>query len=172
NSLRQAFFNKTYLAQYGDNVSDAQRQQLWHGFNNTLNIKRPQKPTDGPQMTLTWQGTDPQRIAQWANEYVEMAISAAQSELLQDLQSAVRLRLDSTQAQIDTLREVALIDHQGRITQIKEALQLAESIGLDVPPPSGNLITSYTGSTSYLRGAKALRSELVLMEQRQRHDPY
>src|SRR5690606_36634579 len=112
---------KTYLSKYGGSISDAQQQQLWDDFNKNLNIERPRKPTDGPQMTLTLQGVDPQRIAQWANQYVGMAMNAAQSQLLQDLQSAVQLRLDGTQAQIDTLCEVALIDHQGHIAQIKEA---------------------------------------------------
>ncbi|NYT84326.1 LPS O-antigen chain length determinant protein WzzB [Pollutimonas harenae] len=171
-SLRQAFFKNTYLAEYGSPSDEGQRQQLWKDFNKSLNIKRPQKPTDASLLTLSWQGADPQLIAQWANQYVNMAISAAQHELLQNLQSAVQLRLDSTQAQIDTLREVALIDQQSNMAQLKEALELAESIGLEDPPPSGNLITSYTGSTSYLRGAKALRAELALITSRQDHDPY
>lgn len=172
NSLRLAFFNTIYLAQHEETVSAVRRQQLWEKFNRELSIKRPQKPADAQLMILTLQGTDPQAIAERANQYVGMAIHAAQSELLQNLLSAVQLRLNSTQAQIDTLREVAVITSQGEIAQLKEALQLAESIGLQEPPDRGNLITSYTGSTSYLRGAEALRSELGLMEQRRNYDPY
>ncbi|MDS1140051.1 Wzz/FepE/Etk N-terminal domain-containing protein [Pusillimonas sp. SM2304] len=171
-SLRQAFFDNIYLVQYGSQVNDIQRQQLWEGFNKALNIERPQKPTDNERMTLTLQGSDPQAIAQRANEFVEMAIKAAQRELLLNLQSVVQLYVDSTQSQIESLREVAVLIHQSELAHLREALQLAESIDLQQPPQGGNLITSYTGSTHYLRGAKTLRSELELMEQRQKHDPY
>src|SRR5690606_20234659 len=40
------------------------------------------------------------------------------------------------------------------------------------PSGSGNLITSYTGETMYLRGYEALEAELHLLKERQNLDPY
>src|SRR5690606_24234304 len=128
--LRLAFFNEHYLAQYGHGADDKQRQELWDTFNEALTITRPQKPNDALIMTLTLQDSDPQRTAEWANQYVAMAIQAAQTEIVNTLQSAVQLRLNSVQAQIDTLRKGAQIEQQRRMAQLSEALQLAEAIGL------------------------------------------
>src|SRR5690606_14647315 len=92
-SLRNAFFNSIYLAERDDQNNDQQRQQLWHDFNKALSIKRPQESTDIPLMVLTLEGKEPEFIARGANQFVEMAMQAAENELLLDLQSAVQLRL-------------------------------------------------------------------------------
>ncbi|MDS1140052.1 Wzz/FepE/Etk N-terminal domain-containing protein [Pusillimonas sp. SM2304] len=171
-SLRQQFFTNVYLPAHPGYDTPASQQALWQSFNSQLNIELPEKNNNNDLMTLTMQGTDPQNIADWANQYVQEAIAMSQTELLDTLSSAIQLRVQSTRDQISTLRKVAETTRQDTVARLKEALSLAESIGLDSPPNAGNLITSYTGATTYLRGAKALRAELKLLEQRQSDDPY
>ncbi|NYT84325.1 LPS O-antigen chain length determinant protein WzzB [Pollutimonas harenae] len=171
-TLRQQFFTKIYLPAHPGSDTPASQDRLWKRFNKELNIKLPQQKDDDELMTLALQGEDPATIADWANRYVQAAITISQKELLETLSSAIQLRLQSTQDQIATLRKVAETTRQDSIARLKEALTLAESIGLSTPPDTGNLITSYTGATTYLRGSKALRAELKLLEQRQSDDPY
>lgn len=171
-TLRQQFFTTVYLPAHPGHNTPASQQALWTEFNNNLDIKLPQPKNNDGLMTLTLQGEDSQAISDWANQYIQEAIAMSQSELLETLSSAIQLRLQSTRDQIATLRKVAETTRQDNIARLKEALALAESIGLTSPPDTGNLITSYTGATTYLRGSNALRAELKLLEQRQSDDPY
>lgn len=171
-TLRQQFFNDTYLPAKSNIKDRSTQERLWERFNKELIINPPKKPEDNGLMRLTLEGHSPQTISSWANQYVQMAIDTAQKQLLQNLSSAIRLRLQSTDDQIATLRKIAKMDRQNDIARLKEALALAESISLETPPNAGNLITSYSGSTMYLRGAKALRAELTLLEKRISDDPY
>jgi chain length determinant protein (polysaccharide antigen chain regulator) len=88
------------------------------------------------------------------------------------LSSAIQLRRQSTEDQIATLRQIAKEDRQNQITRLSDAVALANSIGLKDPSSTGNLITSFSGPTLYLRGSKALQAELNLLKQRTSDDPY
>jgi chain length determinant protein (polysaccharide antigen chain regulator) len=172
-SLRQEFFKTTYLPAHGTGTETRSGlERLWKQFNDELTITPPRSAADNNLLKLTLEGEDPTTIANWANQYTQMAIDAAQKELLENLSSAIHLRRQSTEDQISTLRKIAKTDRQNDVIRLQEALALAESIGLDNPSDTGNLITSYTGQTMYLRGAKALRAELALLEGRVSDDPY
>ncbi len=171
-TLHQQFFTNTYLPAKSSTKDRATLERLWTRFNKELIINLPKNLGDDALMKLTLEGQNPQTISNWANQYVQIAIEATQKQLLQNLSSAVHLRLQSIDDQIATLRKIAKADRENSIARLKESLALAESVGLESPPNTGNLITSYTGDTMYLRGAKALRAELNLLEKRGSDDPY
>jgi chain length determinant protein (polysaccharide antigen chain regulator) len=173
-SLRQEFFNDIYLpAQANYDETPANRERLWRRFNKQLTVKLPRKPEDNELMVLTLEGEKPQEIAQWANEYTQMAISAARTQLLDTIKSAINLRISSAEEQIKVLRENARIDRQNRIAQLTEALAVAEATGLETPVNTGSLILSFNNeSNDYLRGAKALRAELEQLKNRESDDPF
>src|SRR5690606_30125346 len=132
--------------------------------------------------SLTLKGTDPTTLAKWANSYVDLADSAARQELTDTLTDEVKVRKRSLREQVDTLRNVAEKERQNRITRLKEALGIAERIGLDDPADSGiPLILINTQRRSegqsadsliYLRGAKAIRAELEQLNLRTSDDAY
>lgn len=171
-TLRQEFFNSIYFPAQSNNRSEASRQRHWERFNEALTIVLPVKLEDNSLMRLSLRGGDAKTVATWANTYIEMAITKSQAELAENLGSAINLRRRSVDNQISTLRKVAKTERQGTIARLKEAATLAESIGLESPPLTGNLITSYSGPNTYLRGAKALKAELALLENRANDDPY
>lgn len=173
-SLRQQFFNDVYLpAQANYDATPTNRERLWRRFNKQLAIKLPRKPEDNELMVLTLAGTNPQEIAQWANEYTQIAISAARAQLLDNIKSAINLRISSVEEQIKTLRKNAQIDRQNRIVQLAEALAVAEATGLEAAVNTGSLILSFDNeSNDYLRGAKALRAELAQLKSRESDDPF
>src|SRR5699024_8382527 len=116
-----------------------------------LTITLPRRAEDNNLMRMSLQGDEPARIAQWLNTYLDMAISITQAELSENLSSAVQQRKNSLEDQAETLRASKQTEREHQIARMTEALKLAESIDLEQPPSAGNLITSYSGDTTYLR---------------------
>ena len=66
---------------------------------------------------------------------------------------------------------------QDSITRLREALAVAEAIGLENPPIiSGNLSAEVSadmdGQLTYMRGSKALKAEIHNLETRKSNDPF
>lgn len=171
-SLRQAFFEDHYLPYASDSPTEAEQSRLWRRFNDEFTITLPRRPEDNNLMRMTLEGKSPALIAEWLNTYLAMAIRKTQTEFAENLSSAVNQRRTSLEDQAATLRAGQRKEREHEIARLEEALALAESIGLEQPPATGNLITSYSGETTYMRGAEALRSELELLRNRQSDDPF
>jgi len=171
-SLRRNFFEAVYLPYHGGIKNKDAEESLWERFQKKLVVYPPKEGAGDEHAQITLDGKDPQRIASWVNGYLHMAVLASKKQILENLNSVVRLRIYSVNEQIDILRQAARADRQNEIVRLRNALALAEAIKLDDPPSSGNLITSYSGATTYLRGAKTLRAELKLLENRVSDDPY
>lgn len=171
-SLRQEFFQDHYLPYASESPGEAEQAGLWRRFNSDLTITLPRRPEDNNLMRMTLQGEDAQLIAEWLNTYLDMAIARTQAEFAENLSSAVNQRRSSLEQQTATLRAGKHKEREHEIARLEEALALAESIGLEQPPTAGNLITSYSGETTYMRGATALRSELELLRNRKSDDAF
>lgn len=179
-TIRQQFFDNYYLPAQEDNASEAGRQRAWRQLDKELDIKLPIRDQDQASMTL--EGTEPKIIAAWADAYVQLAADAAREELLRGLRGEVDIRKRSLEDQIATVRQVAREVRQSHITRLRAALEIAERIGLEKPADGMPLIAINTqelihesinsGSLPYLRGSKALRSELHLLEKRENDDAY
>src|SRR5699024_10015151 len=117
------------------------------------------------------QGSQPQQLADWVNDYLRQANQRAHKQVLTTLRNSLSTQQDVTKIQIEVLRKSAEEERQNRIVRLEEALTLAEQIDLSTPPDRGNLITSYSGETTYLRGSRALESELALLKERKNNDP-
>src|SRR5690606_36674183 len=79
----------------------------------------------------------------------------------------------------EVLRDTVKQRREDRIAVLKEALEVADSVGLDTPQGtmwqtfSTNISSSaFDGSPLYLRGAKAIRAELEVLMQRKSDDPF
>jgi chain length determinant protein (polysaccharide antigen chain regulator) len=179
NSVRQKFFDQFYLPAHDIKTGGASEQRLWRQLGQEVTIQRPVKPED-KVARLIMQGKDPELTAKWANAYVGIAIDSTREDLLSDLAGEVEVRKKGVNDQIQTLRDVAAVARQGLITRVENALQIAEAIGLEIPPPGSSVITVGSGTRTmdadgalmYLRGAKALRSELEQLKQRTSDDAY
>lgn len=181
-STRQKFFEEVYLPAHTAKLDEASEQRQWKRLNKELTINVPNKPNEYIA-TLTLEGADPKSISGWANVYVDLAITETRKELLDNLSSAVESSQKGLETQISALRKIALITRQDRITRIKAALNVAESVGLETPPAGSPLISISSanandidafanGNMMYLRGAKALRAELNELSNRTNDDAY
>jgi len=180
-TIRQEFFEKYYLPAQEERETEGDKQQAWKRLDSELTITLPQK-ADEYEASLSLEGGNPQTIAQWANTYVDLAIQAARKDLLNGLTGEVEIRRQSIANQITALRQVAATIRKDRIKRLADALAIAEAIGLEAPPVGSPLIaigsTSLNtenidnGSLLYLRGTKALRSELQQLKARKTDDAY
>jgi chain length determinant protein (polysaccharide antigen chain regulator) len=173
-SLRDQFFKQVYLPAFAKDPSAEERDALRKRLNKALSVTQPKGPaaqvTD--ELTVAMQGRQPQAVADWANTYVKMALQAATQQLAEDRKSAVQAQIKSLEVQITALRTAAANERKLEIERTQAALQLAQAIHLEQPSTSGNLITSYTGPTLYMRGAAALQTELDQLKARTSDDPY
>lgn len=173
-ALRRDFFESHYLPVQNieEPIGDMKREQLWRDFIGQLTVAVPTRRTEDERVTVTWQGSDPRAITQWTNAYIHMGVEAAQSELANNLTSALKVLSNSLTDQLKSLRAGAENQRKQQVIRLTEALRLAESIGLNSPPDAGNLVTSYSGETAYMRGADALRNEIILLKNRVSDDAF
>src|SRR3546814_340426 len=84
--LRRQFFQAHYeqIVPLGQRSSSTLEGQ-WAALNESVALTLPSAASQ--QAVLTWHGQDPEKIATWANQFVEMAIEAAQQQLRDDLVS-------------------------------------------------------------------------------------
>lgn len=187
-ALRRDFFENQYLPLQGFSdpgaLTTAEYDQAWQQFRGRITVAAPVRSMDNQRMTTVWTGTDNQRVtvtwvdtdslasAEWANLFMRAGVEATQRELANNLESSVQILRKSLDDQVTSLRSGARQERERRIIRLTEALQLAESIGLRTPSDAGNLVASYSGETAYMRGADALRNEIVLLENRASDDPF
>lgn len=170
--LRQQFFD----AHYQRTVPLTQRSpsalaRHWAEMNESMVVTLPSAGSQ--RATLTWRGEDSDRIAMWANQFVDMAIVAAQQQLQDDLVSELTMRLRSVQVQVDVSRQVGRTQRHAQIARTQEAWQIAHALGLEDPyDMSGVLMIDDTQALSYLQGSKALQAQLTLLRTRELDDPY
>ncbi|MER1940097.1 Wzz/FepE/Etk N-terminal domain-containing protein [Castellaniella sp. FW104-16D08] len=180
-AVRQRFFDEYYLPAQENKATKDNPQRAWMRLDKELTIKLPSSQNE-VQSSIILEGKDPQTIAKWANAYADLASQAASKNLKSKLQAELEIRRRSLNDQIATARQIAQKVRQNQITRLKAALAIAESIGLETIADSAPLIAINTqdpsadsinsGSVLYLRGARALRSELQQLEQRQNEDAY
>ena len=120
---------------------------------------------------------DPQEAARWAKQYIDLAAQRSMDEMRGNAQRELEVKGRNIQQQIDTLRQVVKERRTDRIARLKEALQVAEAIGVEKPPLIGpqvdqQLSAIMEGSLMYMRGTKALRAEIKALEARISDDPF
>lgn len=125
-----------------------------------------------PRVSLVWQGRDPKTMQLWANRYASLALVSAKKGLISSLNSAITQSQDILKQQIATLKESARNDLNNQISQLEEALALAQAIGLKEPSATNGFATPYTGEMAYMRGSKALQADITLRQERTNLDPY
>ncbi|MNZ76394.1 Chain length determinant protein [compost metagenome] len=126
---------------------------------------------------LTVRNTDPATAVAWARTYAEKAKDVATLELIKNVIDEAAVRARNLRQQINTVRESGQKTRENLIIQLKEALRVAEAVGLEKPPIIGGalsaeLTASMSGQLVYMRGAQALRAEIHNLEQRKSDDPF
>ncbi len=177
-SLKRTFFQDHYLPVLDEDKSAGAQDKLWKDFNKTLSVKAPDK--NRPELyEVTVHYESPVLAAEWANLYIEMAAKKTEKEMRENAYSGVAAKVMVIEAQIDGLRITASKHREDRIIRLRDALVVAESVGLDAPqivpgntPSEGDLAQFIDGNLLYMRGAKAIKAELKVLQERKGDDPF
>lgn len=174
-SLRQDFFNEFYLASLDDTQRQESVDRLYERFSRKLIIKGPSKDTPD-RFSVTVRSIDPAQTTDWAKTYVQRASDKTELELIKNVTTEASVRARNLEQRIVSLRENAQRVREDRIQQLREALKIAEAIGLITPTVNSSAavdITVDTGSKmDYQRGSKALAAEVAALESRVSDDAF
>ncbi len=178
-TLRRKFFREVYLPSLpGDTPVNAQ-EYLWDAFNRTLTVREPDARSKPGNFEVSVVHKDPQLAAEWTNLFVRSAAVLASADMQRNMLSEIDTRAQAIQRRIDVLRATALKQREDRIARLQEALKVAEAVGKNAPEVTegrissdGELSSFVDGSLMYMRGAKAIRAELEVLQARKSDDPF
>lgn len=173
--LRRDFFENVYLPSLNENERKGSKDLLYTKFTSDLGVVPVANSPD--RYSIVVQNSDPSRASEWAQLYASKAGNVAEAELIRNVTREAKVRARNLEQQINVLRQSTDDDQQDAIVKLREALKVAESIGLENPPIiSGNLTPEISakmdGPLTYMRGAKALRAEIKNLESRATNDPF
>lgn len=174
-SLRRKFFDDVYLPSLPRDKQKDSREVLYTAFLSDLSVSPVKGSSD--RYLVSARADNPSVAAQWITEYLKRADDVAKAEMIRNVTREAEVRARNIEQQIETLRISGKEAQEDTIVQLKEALRIAESIGLENPPLiSGNLSSEVSaamdGQLTYMRGAKALRAEIRNLEERESNDPF
>lgn len=175
-SLRRAFFSQVYLPLLSPSERNGSQDLLYSDFLKSLMIGPPTKEQPDRYSVIA-RGEDPAVITKWVKDFAARAGAAAEKEMISNTAREAEVRARNIGQQIATLQETESRVRQDSITQLKEALAVAEAIGLEDPPIiSGNVSAEVSagmdGQLTYMRGSKALKAEIKNLETRKSDDPF
>ncbi|QYX47685.1 LPS O-antigen chain length determinant protein WzzB [Pseudomonas tussilaginis] len=175
-AVRNKFFRTVYLPTLNDEDRSGSRDALYSEFSKMLNVAQAAKDTP-TRYVITANVESPQQAASWVTAYAEMAAERAKQEVLKSNRSEMLVKADNIEQQIAGSKASARKEREDLIAQLKEALVVAKSIGLEKPPLiSGTLSIEVSagmdGSLTYMRGSKALEAEIANLESRYSDDPF
>lgn len=178
-SLKRQFFDQTYLPSLSAEAAGAAKDTLWKRFNSDFTVQAPDAKNNPDYYVVTVEGEDPQAAAEWANYYVKMAAAKSAEVMKGNLLTEIGTKAQSLSRQIDALRVTAEKRRNDRIARLQEALTVAEAVGYDSPQVTpgktssdGDFAEFMDGNLMYMRGAKAVKAELAVLEKRTNDDPF
>ena len=178
-STRRWFLETHYLPYMREQGVTFTRETLIQQMAEVLVVRRPDERNNPSIYEITVNIDQPELAAHWANSYVDQASARGRSDLEARTMLEISNRRTELQQRIDVLRSSTLDQRKDRIARLKEALQIAEAVGFAAPQVTrgqtaaeGDLSQIIDGNLLYMRGSKAIRSELELLEGRKNDDPF
>lgn len=175
-SIRRSFYEELYLPSLTEEQQKGSQDRLYAAFSKVLMVAQAGKESPD-RYSITVQYEDPVKAAQWVKLYMDRAGSAAKQEMLDGVSREADVVARNINQQINTLREGGERMRNDRVARLREALNVAQAIGLQKPPiitsnQSSELSADMDGSLTYMRGSNALLAEVKNLEQRKSDDPF
>lgn len=175
--LRNQALDEFYLPLLPKDTDLTNRQALHQRFSRVLSIKQPDIKNMPDLYAVQVQFTDPEQAAMLANDYVQLALQKTKQQLKADVEAEhTRLRVD-LESQLESLQRQAAQERQDELVKLKEALIVAENLGIEQPIlPVGKSTREGAAYVDrnllYMRGAKALQAQISVLESRQSDLPF
>lgn len=180
-SNRLWFFNEHYRPYHMELGVTGPRDSMLAASNESLQIYPDARAPNISIVSITLKD-DPQLAVSWVNLYIERAAQQTVRDLARNAEAAIGSGSAAIGRHIEVLRQNARLQREDRIAALRAALTMAEAAGYEAAqgPQAFSSRATDEGqpqqvvdiSQLYMRGAKALRSELQVLEQRENDDPY
>lgn len=178
-TTRRTFFTKHYRPFLIEQGSAATRDELLRRMRKEIVVRRPDERNNPQIVELLVRAGDPEVAAEWNNLYLQMASDAASYDLKAGTLLEISNKRTVMERRIEVLRESATIQREDRIARLKDALNVAEAVGVETPQVTAGrtaaedeLSQMIDGSLAYMRGSKAIHAELEQLLARKNDDPY
>lgn len=174
-AVRDKFFRDVYLPSLSEERRHSSRDALYSRFNKMLTVAPAGKSST--RYAVTAAVPDPQQAATWVVAFNELAAESARRTVLEGSRGDMLIKAENLQHQIDSAKGSARKEREDRIAQLREALVVAKSVGLEKPPLiseslSVQVSAAMGGSLTYMRGSKALEAEIATLEARTSDEPF
>ncbi|MBL4902439.1 hypothetical protein JYT85_02175 [Desulfocapsa sp. AH-315-G09] len=186
--LQHNFFKENNLLDYWKDEGDNEVNflEVFHKkFSDKIAIDdlRYQNKNELETVVITLEGGDEKLIVEWLNKYVVYVDKYTIESIINGITTKAQLQIEGISRQINSLRDVEKSRRLDLIEQYKEAVLVADSLGMTDQVsisfvPYSKLakkmdITLDPGdSPLYLRGSKALQAGLSVLQQRKNDDPF
>lgn len=175
--LRNRFFDEVYVPSLTAEERESTRESLLRQFNSILSVTQG-SPQDNPDLyRVSVELDDPETAADWVKQYIDYAIAATKLEIKSNIEAEQKLQIDALTVKAASLLQTAQKERQDQINLLKEALYIAESIGLEIPTALSDKASLggaryIDNDLIYTRGAKTLRAQLQILENRVSDEPF
>lgn len=175
-SLRREFFKNTYLTAQGK--SEDPTRQLYEKLSKNLVISIVGKEALD-RYSVVMLHNDPEMGAKWIEQLLARAQQLAMQEINKNISSEYDIESQNLHQEIVSLREIGDKTREDSLIKLREALVVAQAIGLEKPPAVGGdsktslgIVGNMDGDLTYMRGTKALMAEIENLKTRKSDDPF
>ena len=175
--LRNAFFEEVYLPSLSAEQQKNSRESLLKTFNRILSVKQGDAKTNPNLYLVSAELDNPTEAADWVKQYIARAITATKLEIENNIEAEQRVHIDALTLKTNSLLATAKRKREDQIKLLKEALYIADSIGLENASPQSDKASLggnryIDNDLIYTRGAKTLRAQLAVLEKRSSDEPF
>jgi chain length determinant protein (polysaccharide antigen chain regulator) len=192
-SLRKKFFQDNgLLVHLADRKNDdvSEERIFEEEFDEKLGVRALDKKETN-FFTVTLEGSDPEQIARWTNDFIAMVNEQTVKEQVQGVKSKIEVEKEYVQNQIAGLRQVAQDRRFDRIAALEEAASIARELGIVERYDSRRSQLTGRGSSSdqnnpdvglqirfpennplYVNGTRELEAEINSLKSRKSDDPF
>lgn len=175
-TLRRDLFESVYLPGIADSQRTGSQNAMFGRFDRSLAVALTSKE-DPTRFSIIATVPNPNDAVKWVTAFAVMAGEHAKQEVLGNIKSDATIKANNLEREIDRQQSSSRKEREDRIVQLKEALIIARSIGLEKPPVikgelSAEVSDGMDGSLMYMRGSKALEAEIDNLQKRRSDDPF
>jgi chain length determinant protein (polysaccharide antigen chain regulator) len=180
--LRREFFDTNGLARHYVSVQSEGNVNSDFIFDARFDANlRVLVPKDDPSSaTASFSDADPERAAEWLNQIISFVNKRTIHQLLNDVNAEVKAEIKQVRYQLDRKLKLADEMRHDRIAQLMEASRIAKALGIEdaslFPKMADGTRAGLAVSTAqlplYMRGTKALETEISVLESRKSDAPF
>ncbi|WP_373031361.1 Wzz/FepE/Etk N-terminal domain-containing protein [Sulfurovum sp.] len=185
-SLQKKFFQDNDLLTHlrDKKNADVSEERIFKKFFNEKLSVQPLDKKETIFFTVTLEGSDPEQIAKWTNDFIAMVNEQTVKEQSQGVKSTIEGEKEYVQNQIVGLRQVAQDRRFDRIAALEEAASIARELGIverydsrrsqstDQNNPEIGVAVNTANNPIYMNGTRELEAEINSLKSRKSDDPF